>query len=79
MKVIRQQHPGFDGEGQRLPDLLNPLSQGSPDLIVRQYGLATKGDHRKEIGAAFYFGSPIFRHIYWCVRRTLQLLAGYAK
>ena len=71
MKVIRQQHPGLDGEGQGLPHLLNPLSQGGPDMVVNQEWSASKRDHGKEIAAAFYSDSAVFRHLSWCVRRTL--------
>jgi len=41
-------------------------------MIVGQYGLAVKGYHGKEIGAAFYSDSSVIRHNYWCVRRTLR-------
>jgi hypothetical protein len=34
--------------------------------------LAPKRDHGKEIGAAFYFDTSVFRHLFWCVRRTLR-------
>ena len=52
VKMIRQQHPGLNGEGQSFPDLLNPLPQGCPDLVVCQKWLAAKCDHGKEIGAS---------------------------
>jgi hypothetical protein len=74
MKVIRQQHPGLDGEGQRLPHLLNPLPQGGPDMVVNQKWSASKRDHGKEIAAAFYSDSAVFGHLFWCVRRTLRFV-----
>ena len=43
-------------------------------MVAGQNWLAAKRDHGKEIGAAFYFDSPVFRHTFWCVRRTLRLL-----
>jgi len=64
MKMIRQQHPGLNGEGQRLPHLLNPLPHGSPDMVGGQDWLASQRDHGKEIGAALYFDAPVFRHLF---------------
>jgi len=74
MEVIGQQHPGIDSKRQRLPDLLNPLSQGGPDTVVNQERSASKRDHGKEIAAAFYSDSSVFRHLFWCVRRTLRVV-----